>query len=72
VSEVFLLGLPLVSKFLKEDLAGMTKIYERNPNMNMKRGFFIIDDSMKIMTLTLALLGMTTPWRCQEHHKPSA
>ena len=69
MSEVFLLGLPLVSKFLNEDLGGMTKIFERDPNMNMKRGVLITDGSMKILTLTTALLGMAAPWRCQEHHR---
>jgi len=61
-----------VSKFLNEDLGEMTKISERDPNMNMKRVFFIINGSMQILTLTLALLGMEAPCRCEEHCRPSA
>ena len=40
--------------------------------MKMQRGDLIPDGSMHILTLTLALLGMAAPWRCQEHHRPSA
>ncbi len=61
-----------MSKFLNEDLGGMRKISERDPNMNMKSGVLITDGSMKILTLKSALLGMAAPWRCQEHHRPSA
>ena len=72
MSEVFLLWLPSVSKFLNEDLGGMTNIFERDPNMNTKRGVLIIDGSMHVLTLTSALLGMTSPCRYQEHYIPSA
>ena len=72
MSEVVLLGPPSMSKFLNEDLGGMTKISERDPNMNMKRGVLITNGNMQILTLTSALLGMVAPWRCQEHHRPSA
>ena len=65
----FLIGLASVSKFLNEDLGGMTKIYEQDPNMNMKRGVLITDGSIQIFTLTSALLGMEAPWRCQEHRR---
>jgi len=41
-----------VSKFLNEDLSGMTKITKRDPNMNMKRGVLITDGSMHILTPT--------------------
>lgn len=41
-----------MSKFLNEDLGGMTKISERESNMNMKKGFLIIDGNMEILTLT--------------------
>lgn len=68
----FLLGLPLVSNFFNEDLGGMTKISEYDPNMNMKRGFLITDGNMQILTLTSALLGMEAPWKHQEHRRPSA
>ena len=50
----------------------MTKISERDLNMNMKRGVLITDGSMQILKLTSALLVMTTPWGFHEHHKPSA
>lgn len=40
--------------------------------MKMQREDLIPDGSMHLLTLTLALLGMETPWRCQEHRRPSA
>lgn len=39
--------------------------------MKMKGADLIADGSMNILTLTLALLGMETTWRCQEHHRLS-
>ena len=41
-----------MTKSLNEDLGGMTKISERDPNMNMKRGVLTIDGNMQILTLT--------------------
>ena len=61
-----------MSKFFNEDVGGMKKYSERDPNMNMKRGVLITDGNMKILTLTSALLGMEAPCRCQEHHRPNA
>ena len=52
----FNIGLPSVSKFFNEDLGGMTKISERDPNMNMKRGVLITDGSMQILTLIASIL----------------
>lgn len=40
--------------------------------MKMRRENLIPDGSMQIRTLTFALLGMASPWRCQEHYRPSA
>ena len=63
MNEVFLLGLPSMSKFLNEDLGGMTKISEQDPNMNMKRGVLITGGSMQILTLTIWINGTSlSPW----------
>jgi len=39
--------------------------------MKMKRVDLILDGSMHILTLTLALWWMVAPWMCQEHRRPS-
>lgn len=52
-----LLGLPLVSKFLNEELGGMTIFFEKDPNMNMKRAILIIDGSTQILTLTQGIIS---------------
>ena len=50
----------------------MKNLQYGTPTMKMqKRRFFIPDGSMKILTLTLAPMGMVALWRCQEHHRPS-
>jgi len=52
-----------MSKFLNEDLGGMTKISEQDPNMNMKRGVLITGGSMQILTLTIWINGTSlSPW----------
>jgi len=50
----------------------MSKFQHGTHKMKKKRENLILGGSMQILTLTLALLGMATPWRFQEHCRPSA